>query len=450
MTLTFRPGPQPASDSTKRRARRNKASRSCLCLPFSVSVSSSESRSASTTSTMNPSPAIPAANPQQPSAAPAPAPSSSTPTVRTRILIISDTHGVTPTTDPPADAQGSSHGHTASRSAFHGPLPEADVVIHCGDLTKRSTIDEYRATVSLLHAARAPLKIAIAGNHDISLHESYYRARAASLTKNGRPDLGWLAHQLATNHDASALLSSSDTITYLEEGTRDFVLHNGARLRLFTSPWTPSYGGWAFQYMGPHAFDIPPDADVAVTHGPPRGVLDFASNGGRAGCEHLFRAVERARPRVHCYGHIHEAWGAYYGHWADAEDTRDARPDGADRRASFSSESTESMHSVDSAPAQVPPAQTMRYFDASKSFTLEDISMIKIDPLNDSEDVAAEKRQRYETSSAKGCRAVDVTPEGGTPVEKGRQTMFLNAAILDRRYRIGQFPWMLEIDLPRA
>lgn len=321
------------------------------------------------------------------------------------------------------------------------------MVIHCGDLTKRSTLGEYRATVSLLHAVRAPVKIAIAGNHDISLHESYYSERAASFAPSERPDFGWLVRQLASNHDASALLSSSDGITYLEEGARDFVLHNGARLRVYSSPWTPSYGGWAFQYMGPHTFDIPPDTDVAVTHGPPRGVLDFASNGGHAGCEHLFRAVERARPRIHCYGHIHEAWGAYYGHWADAADAKD---DGADRRASLSSESTESLRSVGSAPAQVPPPRTMRHFDASRSRTLEDISMIKLDPVNDSDEVMAEKRERYGKYAAKGCRAVDVTPEGDTPVEKGKQTMFVNAAILDRRYRIGQFPWLVEIDLPRA
>ncbi|KAL2104538.1 hypothetical protein VUR80DRAFT_10355 [Thermomyces stellatus] len=240
---------------------------------------------------MDSNPATPAANPPPPSTAPAPSgplptsttttttgtssssSSSSKPTVRTRILIISDTHGVTPTTEPPAeggggDAQCSSHGHTAPRSAFHNPLPEADVVIHCGDLTKRSTLGEYRATVSLLHAVRAPVKIAIAGNHDISLHESYYSERAASFAPSERPDFGWLVRQLASNHDASALLSSSDGITYLEEGAR--------------------------------------------------------------------------------------------------------------------------------------------------------------------------------------CRAVDVTPEGDTPVEKGKQTMFVNAAILDRRYRIGQFPWLVEIDLPRA
>ena len=321
------------------------------------------------------------------------------------------------------------------------------MVIHCGDLTKRSSIEEYRATVSLLRAARAPVKIAIAGNHDVSLHESYYRERMSSAPKDDRPDFGWLFRHVASPRDASALVSSADDITYLVEGTRDFKLPNGARLRVYTSPWTPSYGGWAFQYMGPRAFDVPPDADVAVTHGPPRGVLDFASNGDHAGCEHLFRAVEKARPRIHCFGHIHEAWGAYYGHWA-GEGAADAEESGP--RASFSSSSTGSVRSVGSAPPQVPPARTMRYFDAEKSRTLEDISMIKLDGLNDSHEVMAEKKERYEKYSAQGCRAVDVTPEGETPVEKGRQTMFLNAAILDRRYKIGQFPWMVEIDLPRA
>lgn len=421
--------PPPSPTSSPRRARRNKHSRTCLCLPFSAS---SESRPAPPTTTMSPSPAPPTAPAADPSA----------PTVRTRILIISDTHGVSPTPVPAeADPQCSLH-----RSAFHEPLPEADVVIHCGDLTKRSTIDEYRATVALLRAARAPVKIAIAGNHDVSLHESYYRERVASFSKDGRPDLGWLARQLATNHDAATLLTSSDDITYLEEGSHDVALPNGARLRLYTSPWTPSYGGWAFQYMGPHAFDIPPDADVAVTHGPPRDVLDYASNGDRAGCEHLFRAVERARPRVHCYGHIHEAWGAYYGHWADGEGAQGERT-----RASFSSGSTtESAHSAGSAPRQVPPPRAMRHFDADRSRTLEDITTIRIDPLNDSEEDAAGKRARYGRFAERGCCEVDVTPRGDTPVEKGRQTMFLNAAILDRRYRVGQFPWMVEIDLPRA
>lgn len=329
-----------------------------------------------------------------------------------------------------------------ARSPFHEPLPEADVVIHCGDLTKRSTIEEYRATAALLRSARAPVKIAIAGNHDVSLHESYYRERVASLSKDDRPDFGWLFKQLATHHDAAAAVSADAGLTYLEEGAHSLVLANGARLRLYTSPWTPSYGGWAFQYLGPHAFDIPSGIDLAVTHGPPRDVLDFAANGDHAGCEHLFRAVEKARPKVHCYGHIHEAWGAYYGHWAGEHDPED-------RRESFSSEDVESVSSVGSAPAQVVPPRTMRYFDGEKSRVLEDISTIRVSS-GESEEVARQKQEKWREFAEAGCRTVDVTGEGETPVVQGQQTMFLNAAILDRRYRVGQFPFLVEIDLPRA
>ena len=54
-----------------------------------------------------------------------------------------------------------------------------------------------------------------------------------------------------------------------------------------------------------------------LTHGPPGKVLDKTSNGENAGCEHLLRAVERCRPRLHCFGHIHEGWGAERRKWSD-------------------------------------------------------------------------------------------------------------------------------------
>lgn len=54
---------------------------------------------------------------------------------------------------------------------------------------------------------------------------------------------------------------------------------------------------------------------MVLTHGPPRGILDIASSGSRAGCHRLFEAVARSRPRLHCFGHIHEAWGAKLVTW---------------------------------------------------------------------------------------------------------------------------------------
>lgn len=52
-----------------------------------------------------------------------------------------------------------------------------------------------------------------------------------------------------------------------------------------------------------------------MTHGPPRYILDRTEDDVAAGCEHLLRAVCRARPRLHCFGHVHNGWGAMKGSW---------------------------------------------------------------------------------------------------------------------------------------
>lgn len=46
------------------------------------------------------------------------------------------------------------------------------------------------------------------------------------------------------------------------------------------------------------------DADVVVTHDPPRGVSDTISGGERAGDPGLFAAVAQSRPKLHCFGHM--------------------------------------------------------------------------------------------------------------------------------------------------
>jgi len=55
---------------------------------------------------------------------------------------------------------------------------------------------------------------------------------------------------------------------------------------------------------------IPSSVDVLITHGPPFGILDKATNGKHVGDEDLLIEVaSRCKPQFHIFGHIHEAYG---------------------------------------------------------------------------------------------------------------------------------------------
>ncbi|OKL64516.1 hypothetical protein UA08_00812 [Talaromyces atroroseus] len=204
--------------------------------------------------------------------------------INTKILLISETHG-----QPPLSNSITEH---------------IDVAIHCGDLTNESKIEEFQNMLRYIREdlPQTDLKLVIAGNHDFTLDIPAFK----NIVANARPVL---EPELAGNGDAD------DNIFLLdEEGTYEFQLRNGALLRVYASPFTPSLSGdWGFQYhlnQG-HTFDIPDNVDVVITHGPPRGILDYSANSSsRAGCPDLFRAVARVQPKLHCFGHIHEGWGA--------------------------------------------------------------------------------------------------------------------------------------------
>lgn len=66
---------------------------------------------------------------------------------------------------------------------------------------------------------------------------------------------------------------------------------------------------------------VPDGVDVVISHGPPAfpGLsgynLDVSERGEHCGCEKLARALERVKPRLCCFGHIHEGWGAAKMDW---------------------------------------------------------------------------------------------------------------------------------------
>ncbi|MCJ1407989.1 hypothetical protein MMC19_002061 [Ptychographa xylographoides] len=257
--------------------------------------------------------------------------------IKTRFCMISDTHDAVPF--PPSD----------TKHAYRRPLPSADVLLHAGDLTGIGTLEEYEQTLSVIKAADAGLKIVIAGNHDLSLDAEYQaKVRKGRRDYRGEAESVEEAKAIWTNEEAKAA-----GIVYLEEGISKFELKNGAKFTIYTSPYTPEFYGWAFAYerhedrYSPSkavsqfkaTTPIPsfPAIDILLTHGPPYGILDETSHGDNAGCENLLAAVGRCRPRVHCFGHIHEGYGAERYQWArkSAEPVLISQEKALTERASF-------------------------------------------------------------------------------------------------------------------
>ena len=57
---------------------------------------------------------------------------------------------------------------------------------------------------------------------------------------------------------------------------------------------------------------IPGDTDILISHGPPRGILDRAPGSSfHAGDRELLDAVNRVKPRLHVFGHVHGAHGLF-------------------------------------------------------------------------------------------------------------------------------------------
>ncbi|KAJ5939108.1 hypothetical protein N7466_002242 [Penicillium verhagenii] len=296
--------------------------------------------------------------------------------IKTRFLIVSDTHGL----DRPPKPVSSQY---------------ADVAIHCGDLTEESKIDEYRATIQYLQALNAPLKLVIAGNHDLTLDTPAFHQKIAEVRPSLDPKL--VEKVYGRDGDARKLLDSATGINFLDEGRHSFRLQNGAFLNIYASPYTPSYGDRAFQYkpdLG-HEFSIH-NVDVVMTHGPPKGIMDYTHSGQRAGCPYLFEAVSLARPKMHCFGHIHEGWGAKLVTW---------RPK----------------------PSQKPSHLTD--IDNGKSVLIDKLSTLR------------------------GPKSLSMTSHchgDSNQLESGSQTLFVNASIEGGGPFTIQPPWLVDIELPPA
>ncbi|KIW93538.1 uncharacterized protein Z519_06143 [Cladophialophora bantiana CBS 173.52] len=400
--------------------------------------------------------------------------------ISTRILIISDTHAQLPL---PAEE--------GSPVPFRYPLPSADVLIHCGDFTLNGKLSQHEAAVELLRSTTADLKIVYRRFPDKYADYGPYSEQTLDRIR-----------ELYTSPQAKEA-----GIRYLEEGVAGFELRNGARLTVYASAYQPAFCDWAFGYPrsidrfnlrpggggGPeHPVPDHGDIDIMITHGPPKGILDKVwrgenVDGPNVGCEHLRRAVERCRPRIHCFGHIREACGAVMKRWNAVEVAgpeqvcaeedppsltfagdgtggwEDNQKDGS---AAKSVAGLGPLHSTTTErrrqPKKVQEEGEPEILPSLSNLTASSKSR-PVPPYHpctnpSSYYMYAHQLQQhdnagetlllpdpYDDQVRRKCIAVDV--QG---LNFGRETLFVNASIVNLRYKPLNAPWVVDVMLPEA
>lgn len=179
-------------------------------------------------------------------------------------------------------------------------VPNADLLLHAGDLTWIGSHEEMIRAVRWLEKLPAKFKVVIAGNHDKLCEKDNYLARA---------------------------LFKEHGIIYLQD---EFTIIEG--VKIYGAPYQPEFGhGWAFNLRRglplKEKWDlIPEDANIVITHGPVYGYGDIVYEGDddngpwggdfgyikkHVGCRDLRNRLEQIKPRYHLSGHIHNGYGVY-------------------------------------------------------------------------------------------------------------------------------------------
>mgnify|MGYP002553014239 FL=1 len=145
-------------------------------------------------------------------------------------------------------------------------LPEADVIVHCGDFIDNGTEKEVLDFLNWFIMLPYKHKIFVTGNHDTCL---------------------W---------DAEAIEDLPKNVHFLQDSE--------CKIEGIT------FFGLAYNHSEQV---IPPDADVLVSHEPPFMILD-KDNNIHWGNADLKKKILEVKPRYHFFGHIHGAYGTEKHH----------------------------------------------------------------------------------------------------------------------------------------
>lgn len=140
-------------------------------------------------------------------------------------------------------------------------LPEADVIVHCGDFADNGTEEEVLDFLNWYIDLPYKYKIFVTGNHDLCLWDA--------------KDIEDLPENVFFLQDRGVTI----------EGVKFFGIAYNHSERL-----------------------IPEGTDIVITHEPPIMILD-ESAGVHWGNAPLFKRIMEVKPRYHLFGHAHESCG---------------------------------------------------------------------------------------------------------------------------------------------
>lgn len=161
-------------------------------------------------------------------------------------------------------------------------IPSGDVLIHAGDCTDGGTRNESHDFLEWFSSQPHSHKILVPGNHD------FYFEKKKNLEK--------LPENIHVLIDKGLKIQG---------------------VKFWGSPVTPGLHNWAFnrdrgKEIKGHWDLIPNDTEILITHTPPYGILDQTDAGISLGCEELLQKLTIVQPKIHLFGHIHQASGSLF------------------------------------------------------------------------------------------------------------------------------------------
>jgi len=167
------------------------------------------------------------------------------------------------------------------------PVKDVDMVIVAGDVSNHRELSmndaEMRAFIQWFDKLPYKYKIYVPGNHDTSVERNFHKFPES-------------IHKLVDR-------------TIEIEG-----------YKIFGSPYSLAFGhGWAYNMSHNKAFKrwelIKPDTDIVITHGPPKGILDYTKDYNnlfeQCGDKNLLNKILEVQPKLHVFGHLHDESGVY-------------------------------------------------------------------------------------------------------------------------------------------